>query len=110
VRHPCSALGRLGDKAGDGVGFGDVDGGLPETSTTVDPARFGMKRWAGGGIIRSSVAAKYQLGLVFHAGWLILPSSASTPQGTCELAMNSARAESTSAANKAANFALSRSR
>jgi hypothetical protein len=32
-----------------------------------------MNRWAGGGIIRSSVATRYQLGLVFHAGALIAP-------------------------------------
>src|SRR4029077_18054615 len=67
-----------------------------------------MKRWAGGGIIRSSVATKYQLGLVFHAGWLITPPSASTPHGTCESAMNAALSASTSAANEARNFALSR--
>jgi hypothetical protein len=41
-----------------------------------------MKRWAGGGIILSSVATKYQLALAFHAGSLIVPRSASTPQGT----------------------------
>ncbi len=36
-----------------------------------------MRRWAGGGIILSSVATRYQLGLVFHAGSLIVPLSAS---------------------------------
>src|SRR5687768_16799875 len=69
-----------------------------------------MKRWAGGGIIRSSVATKYQLGLSFQAGCVIVPPSASTPHGTCEFAMNAAVSGSTSAANDAANFALSRSR
>src|SRR5258706_328412 len=43
-----------------------------------------MNCCAGGGIILSWVAIRYQLGLVFHAGSLIAPLSASTPQGTCE--------------------------
>src|SRR5258705_6597343 len=77
---------------------------------TVEPARSDMKRWAGGGIIRSSVATKYQLGLVFHAGSLIAPLSAPTPHGTCESAMNPALSPSTSAANEARNFVLSRNR
>jgi len=38
-----------------------------------------MKRWADGGIILSSVASRYQLGLLFQAGSLISPPSASTP-------------------------------
>src|SRR5438132_14293141 len=46
---------------------------LPLTSTTVEPARLDMERWASGGIILSSVAIIYQLGLAFHAGSLILP-------------------------------------
>ena len=49
-----------------------------------------IKRCAGGGIIRSSVVTRYQLGLVFHAGSVIVPLSASTPHGTCESAMNAA--------------------
>jgi hypothetical protein len=32
-----------------------------------------MKRWAGGGIIRSSVVTKYQLGFDFQAGSLTDP-------------------------------------
>src|SRR2546430_17293651 len=69
-----------------------------------------MNCWAGGGIILSSVAIKYQLGLFFHAGTLIEPLRASTPQGTCESAMNSAFSLATSAAKEAANFSLSRNR
>ena len=69
-----------------------------------------MRRCAGGGIIRSSAAIKYQLGLVFQAGSVIVPLSASTPQGTWESAMNSAFAGSTSAAKAAGNLALSRNR
>src|SRR6185295_635233 len=83
---------------------------LPLTSTTVEPARLDMERCAGGGIILSSVATKYQLGLVFHAGWLIAPLSASTPHGTCESAMNAAFSASTSAANEPWNLVLSRNR
>src|SRR6266403_4821646 len=83
---------------------------LPLTSATVEPARLDMKRWASGGIILSSVTIRYQLGLVFHAGSLTLPLRASTPHGTWESAMNAAFSASTSAANEAGNFALSRNR
>src|ERR1700755_1416976 len=83
---------------------------LPPTSLTVAPARSDMKRWAGGGIILSSVTTRYQLGLVFHAGSPILPSSAPRPQGAWESAMNAPVSASTSLANEAGNFALSRKR
>ncbi len=69
-----------------------------------------MNCWAGGGIIRSSVAMRYQLGFDRHAGSLMAPPSASTPHGTCESAMNWDVCASTSAANEAANLALSRKR
>src|SRR5690349_8135015 len=77
---------------------------------TLAPARSDIKRWAGGGIMRSSVATRYQLGLVFHAGSLIAPPSAPTPHGTWEAAMNAALSASTSAANAAWNLVLSRNR
>src|SRR6185369_1977983 len=83
---------------------------LPLTSTTVEPARLDIARWASGGIILSSVVTRYQLGFVFHAGSVIAPPRASTPHGTCESAMNAASSALTSAANEAANFALSRKR
>src|SRR5207302_10931778 len=83
---------------------------LHATSTTVEPARLDIRRWAGGGIILSSVTTKYQLGFVFQAGLLIVPLSAATPQGTCESAMNTALSAATSAANEAGNFALSRNK
>src|SRR5437868_2983033 len=83
---------------------------LPLTSITVEPARLDIIRWASGGIILSSVVTKYQLGFVFHAGSLILPLSASTPQGTLESAMKAAASGFTSPANEAGNFALSRKR
>src|SRR5437899_143324 len=67
-------------------------------------------RCASGGIIRSSFVTRYQLGLVFQAALLILPSRALTPHGTCESAMNAAFAASTSPAKDAGNFALSRKR
>src|SRR5205807_962498 len=69
-----------------------------------------MKRCAGGGIILSSVATRYQLGFVFHAGSSIAPLSAATAHGTCESAMNAAFSTSTSAANESRNFVLSRKR
>src|SRR3954453_4244290 len=83
---------------------------LPDASATVEPARSDMARWAGGGIIRSSVATRYQLGLLRQAGSLTVPLSASTPQGTCESAMNAANSAGTSAANDSANFSRSRNR
>src|SRR5215472_16164050 len=69
-----------------------------------------MVRWAGGGIIRSSVGTRYQLGFVFHAAVVTTPFRASRPHGTWELAMNSASAGSTSAAKDALNFTRSRKR
>src|SRR3984957_15726994 len=83
---------------------------LPLTSTTVEPARLDMARWASGGIISSSVTTRYQLGLVFHAGSLISPLRAATPHGTWESPMNAAFSGSTSAAKEAGNFALSRNK
>jgi hypothetical protein len=41
-----------------------------------------MARWAAGGIMRSSVATRYQDGLLRQAGSVIAPPSASTPPGT----------------------------
>src|SRR5687768_11167196 len=67
-----------------------------------------MNRCASGGIILSSVATRYQLGLVFHAASVTLPFRASSPHGTCDSAMNAAVFASTSAAKAAANLALSR--
>src|SRR5688572_15506761 len=83
---------------------------LPPTSLTVEPARCDMNCCAGGGIILSSVTTRYQLGFFFHAGVLTAPLRASNPQGTCELAMNSAFSGGTSPANASANFALSNMR
>src|SRR5262245_18323179 len=74
----------------------------------VAPARAAIWRWAGGGIILSSLATRYQLGLCFQAGSLTAPERAVTPHGTWESAMNAAFASGTSAAKEARNFALSR--
>src|SRR6267378_1438784 len=71
---------------------------LPLTSTTVEPARLDMARWASGGIILSSVVTRYQLGLVLHAGSLIAPLMAPMPHGTWESAINAAFSGSTGAA------------
>src|SRR5918996_5295263 len=69
-----------------------------------------MRRWAAGGIIRSSVATRYQLGLVLQAALLIVPRRASTPHGTCESAMNAALSSSKSAAKEPWNLSSSRKR
>jgi hypothetical protein len=72
---------------------------------TVAPVRSAMARCAGGGIIRSSVATRYQLGLIRQEASLIVPPSAFTPQGTWESAMNAARSAGRSAANDVADLA-----
>src|ERR1700737_1779676 len=69
-----------------------------------------MNCCAGSGIILSSEASRYQLGLCLQAGSVISPLSAPTPHGTCELAMKLASSGSTSPANEAANLLLSRKR
>src|SRR5258707_14980280 len=69
-----------------------------------------MKRCAAGGIMWSSVATRYQLGLVRHDASVTSPLSAVRPHGTWDWAMNSASGGSTSAADAAANFALSRNK
>src|SRR5260370_31914273 len=81
---------------------------LALTSTTLEPARLDMARWASGGIILSSVVTRYQLGLLLHAGSLIAPLMAPRPHGTWESAINAAFSASTSAAKEAGDFALSR--
>src|SRR5258705_5760085 len=83
---------------------------LPLISTTVEPARLDMARWASGGIILSSVVTRYQLGLVLHAGSLIAPLMAPRPHGTWESAINAAFSASTSAAKEAGEFAFSRNK
>jgi hypothetical protein len=81
---------------------------LPGVSVTVALARSDMARWAAGGIIWSSVATRYQDGLLRQAGSVTAPSSASTPAGTWESAMNAASFSGTSAAKAAANLSRSR--
>src|SRR4051812_14074534 len=69
-----------------------------------------MKRCAATGIILSSVTTRYQLGFAFQAASVIAPPSASRPHGTCESAMKAAVSASTSPANEAGNFVLSRNK
>src|SRR5450755_2157964 len=83
---------------------------LPGASVTVELARSDMARWAGGGIIRSSLATRYQLGLIRQEASLIVPPSAFTPQGTWESAMKAARSAGRSPANDAWNLSRSRKR
>src|SRR6266536_1939884 len=110
--HPVSfwltALAAFSTRFATAIGCDTYIAWLPDTSTTFEPARLDMKRCAGGGIILSSVAIKYQLGLVLHAASLIIPLSAPTPHGTWESAMNAVFSAFTSAANEGWNFALSR--
>src|SRR4051794_19296971 len=83
---------------------------LPAISVTVAPARSAIARCAGGGIIRSSVATRYQLGLMRQAGSVTAPSRAATPHGTCESAMKDACPAGRSPAKDAANLSRSRYR
>jgi len=69
-----------------------------------------MVRCAGGGIMWSSAATRYQLGFTRQAASLIVPLSASTPHGTCESAMKAASSAGRSAAKEPANFSRSRNR
>jgi hypothetical protein len=50
---------------------------LPGASVTVAPMRSDMARWAGGGIILSSLATRYQLGLIRYAASVMAPPRAS---------------------------------
>src|ERR1700761_1716538 len=81
---------------------------LPGTSATVALARSDIAFCAGYGIILSSFTRRYQLGLVFHAGSVTAPDSASTPHGTWESAMKAAVFGSTSPAKAAGILARSR--
>src|SRR5258708_27611858 len=83
---------------------------LPGCSVTVDPARWDMARWAGGGIIRSLAATRYQLGFIRQAGSLIAPPSAFTFHGTWESAMKAACCGERSPANASWNLSRSRNR
>src|SRR5215831_10436993 len=69
-----------------------------------------MKRWAGGGIIRSRVESRYQLDLARQAGSVIIPPKTSTPQRTWESAMNAASAAGRSPAKEAWNFSRSKNK
>src|ERR1700683_576212 len=83
---------------------------LPGVSVTVALARSDMARWAAGGIMWSSVATRYQDGLLRQAGSVTAPFSTSTAVGTWESAMNAASFSGTSAAKDAANLSRSRNR
>src|SRR5260370_6001294 len=81
---------------------------LPGTSVMSAPARADIAFCAGYGIILSSATRRYQLGLVLHAGSVMAPARASTPQPTCESAMKAAVLWSTSPAKADGILALSR--
>jgi hypothetical protein len=57
---------------------------------TVAPIRSAIVRCAEGGIMWSSVATRYQLGLFLQAASLTIPLGPPTPHGTCASAMNAA--------------------
>src|SRR5215469_10029217 len=63
-----------------------------------------MVCWAVGGIIRSSLVTRYQLGLARQAGSVTGAAGAATFHGTWESAMNAAWLSGRSAANEAWNL------
>jgi hypothetical protein len=92
------------DQVGSRARLRDVDrvaGGLLDHRRACPLGHGSLRRR---GIMRSSVATRYQLGLMRQAGSVTLPLSASTPHGTCESAMKAASSAGTSAANESTNF------
>jgi hypothetical protein len=89
-RSDLHSRGGLFNESRDSLGLREVDGvaALGLNHRGVRP--FGHVRWASGGILLSSVATRYQLGLVLHAGSLIAPLKRATPHGTWESAQNAA--------------------
>src|SRR5271169_343014 len=77
---------------------------LEFTSTVFALARFAIIRSWIGLIDRSSLATMYQVGLVFHAGFVTLWVNASVEIGTCDMAMKWDTAGGTSAAKSAAKW------
>src|SRR5208282_4151154 len=79
----------------------------PFISTVLAWARFAIIRSWSGLIDRSAAATMYQVGLVFHAGFVTLWVNESVEIGTCEIAMNHAFSGGMSAAKSAANCSSS---
>src|SRR5580704_16362070 len=80
---------------------------LEFTSTVLAWARFAIMRSCSGLIDRSALATMYEVGLVFHAGFVTLWVNESVEIGTCAIAMKWASAGGISAAKSAAKCALS---
>src|ERR1700730_16746232 len=80
---------------------------LAFTSTVLALARFAIMRSWSGLIDRSWVATMYQVGLVFHAGFVTLWVNESVEIGTCDTAMNHAFSGGMSAAKSAAKCSCS---
>src|SRR6202522_630698 len=83
---------------------------LAGTSVMAAPVRSAIARCADGGIIRSCVVSRYRLGLIRQAASLIVPPSASTPQGIWESAINAAWPAGRSPAKDARNLSRSSDR
>src|SRR6202451_4739730 len=80
---------------------------LEFTSTVLALARFAIMRSWSGLIDRSWAATMYQVGLVFHAGFVTLWVNESVEIGTCDMAMKWDTAGGTSAAKSAGTCACS---
>src|SRR5271155_1193308 len=80
---------------------------LEFTSTVLALARFAIILSWSGLIDRSAVATMYQVGLVFHAGFVTWWVNASVEIGTCDTAMNAALSFGMSAAKSAAKCSCS---
>ena len=80
---------------------------LPVSSVVCALARLAIHRSSEGAIILSWLATMYQVGLFFHAGWVIFPVTAPSPHGFCDAAIKSAVEGSMSAANASRNLVRS---
>src|ERR1700686_3455034 len=80
---------------------------LEFTSTVLALARFAIILSWSGLIDRSALATMYQVGLVFHAGFVTWWVNASVEIGTCDIAINSASSRGMSAAKSATKCAWS---
>jgi hypothetical protein len=87
---PLVRGGGPGYEGGDRSGLGQVDDVAARGFGHRRVGAFGHGPLGGRGIIRSSVATRYRLGLIRQAASVIVPPSAFTPQGTWESAMNAA--------------------
>src|SRR5258708_511172 len=85
-------------------GWETIDAWLEGTAMVVAFMRLANICWVAGGMMRSSVEIRYQLGRVFHATAVVGSVKWATLPGFCTVAMMLAWRASTSCANDSRNF------